>query len=408
MERRETELTASPTGHSDRAALDLAVRALRYPETGLGSVLAQLCRRASFGAVYLVPPGIGRAELLAADGPDGERLGSPGPVGQELTRALRAMAHQPSPSVGSADTGPPPPWDAPHWGRSVSILPEAAASILIVGAEEPVDLEELDHAGLAATVLACALWTGREIERLRRELHHFRQERTLLAAGLYHDMRSGLTAILGSAGTLREFFDELTSEERQALLAMIADQGERVTAMIGERLSEEPGSLPPVSMRPTDLDEVARRAVSAARFVHEGHVAIEVPHFTVLTDPDRLERCLLNLVDNALRHSPLQESVHVVGERTRNGFTLTVADAGPGVAPELEPVLFTPYASFPDQVEGHGLGLYSVAQVVAELEGRVTYSRADGWTRFTLSVPAADASDDGLGRDEPSIEVGRD
>ncbi|HET6770568.1 MAG TPA: ATP-binding protein [Actinomycetota bacterium] len=106
-----------------------------------------------------------------------------------------------------------------------------------------------------------------------------------------------------------------------------------------------------------------------------------------MTDTARLERALLNLVDNALKYSPPGHAVHMLGESSDRGFVFTVADCGPGVNPSVVPTLFSAYATDPDRSDGLGLGLHSVAVLVEELGGRVRYARQAGWTRFSIHIP---------------------
>ncbi|HYH28493.1 MAG TPA: HAMP domain-containing sensor histidine kinase, partial [Actinomycetota bacterium] len=250
------------------------------------------------------------------------------------------------------------------------------------------DEVELKNASAPVALLTTTLVATREVEALRKDLRQVRQDQTLLAAGLQHDLRTPLTSILGCARTLRDRGTSLSAEERTEMLDIIAGQAQRLSEMMSEALDqhrEDPDA--PVRLREVDVEELARRAAGAARVGRGGEILIEVGTHTVVTDSNRVERALLNLLDNALKYSPSDRAVHLIGEPTADGYAFTVADAGPGVTGSVVPTLFSAYSTDPNRHGGTGLGLHSVAGIAAELGGRVSYSRQSGWSRFTFCIP---------------------
>ena len=108
-------------------------------------------------------------------------------------------------------------------------------------------------------------------------------------------------------------------------------------------------------------------------------------------------RIVGNLLDNALRHTPVGEAVELHAERDEQWLMITVSDRGPGVSRLEQDRIFEPFyrpaAATPDS--GHaGLGL-SIARSLAHLQGgTVTYqARSGGGSVFTLRLPAADVDD---------------
>lgn len=247
-------------------------------------------------------------------------------------------------------------------------------------------------------VLASVLTSSRRVEALHRQVREMRQEGALLAASLQHDLRTPLTSILGCAEILRERHDHLSEERHEELLEIIVAQSRRLNDMIAEALSRHAGG-PDVPLRlvPVEVGEICHRVAAAARIARGGEVVIEVEDDQVVTDEGRLERALLNLVDNGLKYAPVGEAVHIVGEGSSSVYTLTVADAGPGVAPEVVSALFTPYASDPERAGAVGLGLHSVASLVREVGGHVSYARQSGWTRFSIILPRIPGREEGSG-----------
>ena len=104
---------------------------------------------------------------------------------------------------------------------------------------------------------------------------------------------------------------------------------------------------------------------------------------------ERLSRAIGNLLDNAIKWSPDGGTVHVTVE----AGVITVADQGPGVAPEDMPKIFDRFYRAPAarSLPGSGLGLAIVAQVASEEGGSVAVAAADGGgTLMRLEIPTVD------------------
>ncbi|HEX6208214.1 MAG TPA: ATP-binding protein, partial [Actinomycetota bacterium] len=283
----------------------------------------------------------------------------------------------------------PEPWSSfPRQAHAVDRLPLGGALVVLAAGEGLLDrdvlLRVMGPLDLLVTTMAVM---GRQ-ERLEAELLRIRQEQALLAASLQHDLRTPLTSVLGAAQTLLDRSASLSAEQRAELLEVIAAQAERLNEMIGETIARhDAGPDVPVRMTLVDPAAVARRVCGAARSARGGEIAIDVEPTPFLCDESRLERALLNLVDNALKYAPDGTEVHVIGARAGGTYTFTVADAGPGVASEVAAAMFSPYVTDPSRDDGTGLGLHSVTHVMEELGGKVSYARASGWTRFSLALP---------------------
>lgn len=368
----------------------VALRAFRSPVSGLATMLAAIASemQAQLAAAYLLPVE-GRAELVATGGPQAGLLGPPGYARASVTDALRSHLSNRSPDPVVVALAGVPPWQSHQHVSCLPIMMDGSFNcMLAVGSDNPTDPDDLYSSSAAVGLLAQMVVYRREVERLRQELHDLQQDRSLLTAGLHHDIKGPLTSILGSARTLVTRDDELDDETKLDLLAGVAMQSERLARMLAdtlERQASDPNA--PLRMMRTPLADLANRVALAASSGRQGEVVVEAGELCIVTDSDRLERALLNLVDNALKYSPADIPVYVLVEDEGAAVAVTVADNGPGVSSDVLPALFSAYATDPTRSDGTGLGLHSVRSLVEELKGRVGYSRHSDWTRFTITLP---------------------
>jgi CheY-like chemotaxis protein/anti-sigma regulatory factor (Ser/Thr protein kinase) len=112
---------------------------------------------------------------------------------------------------------------------------------------------------------------------------------------------------------------------------------------------------------------------------------------TVIGDANRLEQVLVNLLSNALDalktvKPPRRLIVDSFIDDTGGRVCVTVTDNGPGIAPEIAPRLFRPFATTKG-AKGTGLGLYISRQILREAEGELDVVRRDSGTQFLMWVP---------------------
>lgn len=365
----------------------LSLRSLRRAPTGLAALLSGVSSAlgASLVGAYLIPP-TGTPELLATAGSDGpslsQRTGEDHGMLRALALQLEARAAEPETRSGI--------WT--EYGNVASVsscLDEKTTCVLVAAGDSSVDLEVLRRISAPVTVLSYVIAQDRNSRELRRYAIETDQEMSLLVAGLHHDLKTPLTGILGSARTLIDRGDRVSAELREELLEGIARQTERLTRMVTDTLDRDRDRDRPVTPSSVNLRDLTERAAAAAMMGRTGSVVVEAPDSEIRTDADRLERALLNLLDNALKYTPTGEPVYVIAESQEDGWTrVTTADQGPGVAHDVLPRLFDPYVSDAGRGDGTGLGLNSAKRAIErDLGGLLSYTRHQGWTRFVISIP---------------------
>jgi signal transduction histidine kinase len=144
-------------------------------------------------------------------------------------------------------------------------------------------------------------------------------------------------------------------------------------------------------MEEVELDTVVLDVYRRARVIAKG-INIQLGHedqAVVYGDADRLKQLLLNLVTNAIKHTPPQGHVTLSLFREPEWVRVTVADTGRGIAPTALPHIFERfYRAENDGQKGTGLGL-SIAQWIAEAHGgQITVDSELGkGSTFTLWLP---------------------
>jgi signal transduction histidine kinase len=160
-------------------------------------------------------------------------------------------------------------------------------------------------------------------------------------------------------------------------------------------------ALDPQAFRAVDLAVLGIQAVEEAeslgrgRGVEVGFSSREAPGSAfVQGDAELLRRALINLLNNAVRHSPDRGRVSLELAGDGAAWELTVADQGQGIPPEQIPKLFTPYAASGDRRrEGTGLGLIIVKTVVERHGGSLSVDTAAATgTRFRIRLARAGGS----------------
>lgn len=179
-----------------------------------------------------------------------------------------------------------------------------------------------------------------------------------VSAGIAHEIRNPLAAIAQANELLAE--DGLAAPQDR-LVAIIADNVQRLRRLVDDVLEALPGA--PVDARPVELVTVIRSVVAdwarTAR-VPPAVLRLDVPQqgVQVLFDPEHLRRVLVNLLENAVRHSSAQAGAVCIAlsAGATDEAQLTVSNDGPPVPPEVEIHMFEPF--FSTRSRGSGLGLY--------------------------------------------------
>jgi two-component system sensor histidine kinase KdpD len=226
----------------------------------------------------------------------------------------------------------------------------------------------LERASLAREMVSAK--TATETERVRN---------TLLAS-VSHDFRTPLSSILGSATSLIDYGDKLDAAVKKDLLGQIKKEAEDLDEMVRNLLAITRIDAGALELRRDwiDLREVVERVVSAARrHGARQHIEIRLPADLPLVRADATlaEQAIVNVVANAVVHTPSDTHVVLDADVSADAVALRVTDDGPGIAPETLPIMFDkfvkgaePASSRADGGQGTGLGL-AITKGIMEAHG---------------------------------------
>lgn len=203
-----------------------------------------------------------------------------------------------------------------------------------------------------------------------------------------HELRTPITVIQGHLDTLGD-----DPQERTRTLALLDDELGRVRRMVDDLITlariERPDFLRP---GPVDLGDLTRQIVDKARGLGErAWVVDQVADEPIWADEQRLTQAMLQMAENAVRHTTAGDRIAVGSAVVGDEVTLWVSDTGPGVPEDEQARIFERFVRGRDgrrRSEGSGLGL-SIVSAIAEAHGgrpRLV-SPPGGGATFTIAIP---------------------
>jgi PAS domain S-box-containing protein len=265
-------------------------------------------------------------------------------------------------------------------GQELFLLPRAT----------PVSTESGGLVGVAILL--------QDVTRLMR----FDELKSNLVATVAHELRTPLTSLrMAIHLCLEQVVGPLTEKQGDLLYAARQDT-ERVQQIVDDLLDLsriQEGRIE-LHKRPADAAGLARAAL------HELHAAADEKRIDlrceilpglgdVVADPDRVDLVFANLIGNAIKYTPAGGTV-TVGATQHDGFVrYTIADTGPGVAPEYRQAIFEKFFRAPGSAaSGAGLGLFIAKEIVRAHGGQIgVESELGKGSTFWFELEAAAAGD---------------
>ncbi len=232
----------------------------------------------------------------------------------------------------------------------------------------------------------------------QRETERLSQAKTELASITAHELRSPLTAILGSVRLLAAGRAGPMPEGAIPYLDMASRNVARLLDLINELLDLdriEAGMLRFV-MKPVHAGELVRLSSDGlAAMASDLGVVIESDcrtQRTVVGDAARLQQVMTNLLSNALKHAPNDSRVSVTADDRAANVRFTIRDRGPGIAPADRERIFQRFVqtNSASRHPGTGLGLTIAREIVLRHSGEIGVdSQLGAGAAFWFEIPAS-------------------
>jgi signal transduction histidine kinase len=319
-----------------------------------------------------------------------------------LVEDSTAGALVPVATYGNTQVSPVRPGEQPGDGPWSHTLPMHAAGhltgLLLLGPAGGGELSASDLA-LAERLAEAAAGIVRhadvaaELARAREQLARADRLAALgtLAAAVAHDIRNPLVSVQTFIQLLPERLHD--DEFRTTFRDLALNEIERICTLINDLLAFSRPA--PTAREPADLGELVRQIARLLEVEARKHdVTVTCGGDPVLppvaVDSGQVKQVLLNVILNAIQASAPGRAVEVTTRVLRDGgggwCVVSVADTGPGIAPEHRDEIFDPFFTTKDA--GSGLGLYIAQTIVREHGGYIAAGPRDGGgTLFSIHFP---------------------
>jgi signal transduction histidine kinase len=279
--------------------------------------------------------------------------------------------------------------------RPISALTATARQIGATGdpSRHMPDPKVEDEVGELAHTLEQML---RSLDAARTEREAAMKKQREFVADASHELRTPLTSVLANLELLQASLQGSSGEDDRAMVDSALRSSRRMSRLVGDLLLLARADAGRIGKhRPCDLAEIAgNAAVEMSPVLGERELRIDNEHaLPVDGNPDELHRMVLNLLDNAARHTPPGAKIELHVRRVGEEAQVEVADDGPGIPAQIRAQIFDRFVRGEGPADtavgpGSGLGLAIVRAVASSHGGTVEVAEsASGGALFRVRLP---------------------
>lgn len=298
-------------------------------------------------------------------------------------------------------------------GATTDVMPECSCLYLPISINDitygtigiHIDGKPLDsfEDSIVSSVLGeCALAIQNNRNAIAKEeaavLAKNEQLRSNLLRAISHDLRTPLTSISGNAATLLSNFEVLDKETRTQIFTDIYDDSQWLINLVENLLSItriEEGRLH-FNMTLNLMDEVIEEALRHINLKDNSHpITVSTGDELLLArmDAKLIIQVIINLVDNAIKHTPAGSEILIKTWKQENQIYLSIADTGPGIPEEDKPLVFDMFFTGENQIadcrRSLGLGLFLCRSIIDAHGGTLTLTdNIPHGSIFTFTLPS--------------------
>jgi len=250
---------------------------------------------------------------------------------------------------------------------------------------EKLNIRQNDELGQLAT----------ELNRMSQRLASLDKERRAFLANVSHELRTPVSNVHVTLEALESGADE-EPELRSRFIRTALDETTRLSGLIKDLLDlgRLEAGVVPLEQQPFSVRDLINRAVRAmeTRMRSKGMgISIDVPDVQIQGDPERLLQAVLNLLDNAIKHSVPDSIVFVSGQMESAQVAVEIRDQGAGISESDLPHVFEQFYTADPSRQGSGTGLgLAIARRIVEAHGGSITASSTGTGKgatFTIRLP---------------------
>lgn len=250
---------------------------------------------------------------------------------------------------------------------------------------DKLNIRQSDELGQLAT----------ELNRMSERLASLDNERRAFLANVSHELRTPVSNVMVTLDALANGADE-EPELRDRFIQIAQDETKRLSQLIKDlldlgRLEAGVTSLEPQPLKLRDLIDRAVRAIELRMRADGIDICIDIPDIQIHSDPERLLQALLNVLDNAIKHSLPNSRVFILGRKESKQVVLEIQDRGTGISQSDLPHIFEQFYTADRSRKGSGTGLgLAIARRIVEAHGGNITASSQGVGKgatFTISLP---------------------
>jgi two-component system sensor histidine kinase KdpD len=283
----------------------------------------------------------------------------------------------------------------------IKVQTRVYGTVVIEGAEP---LEAFENSVLLSILGECALALENSRNAQEKEEAKLQAENEKLRANLLrsisHDLRTPLTAISGNASILLSNSESLDAESRKQMYGDIYDDSAWLHNLVENLLAVtkiEEGRME-LKMQPQLVEEIVSEALQHISRKKEDHTITAAHEDDLLLakcDAKLIVQVIINLVDNAIKYTPVGSHIAVTTKKENGMAVISVADNGNGIADSEKgnvfQMFYTGSSSVSDSRRSLGLGLSLCKSIVDAHCGEITVSdNQPSGTIFTFTIPTGE------------------
>ena len=320
---------------------------------------------------------------------------------EEILQAARTQASKLLGRTASVLPGvvTSPGKDTQHY--PIKVQERVYGTVIIEGAEP---LEAFENSVLLSILGECALALENSRNAKEKEEAKLQAENEKLRANLLrsisHDLRTPLTSISGNAGILLSNLEKLDTDTIRQMCGDIYDDSAWLTNLVENLLAVtkiEEGRME-LKKQPHLIEEIIAEALQhISRKQTEHTIAVRHENELLLAkcDAQLIIQVIINLVDNAIKYTPVGSHIVITTKESRNSVEIGVADDGPGIPDSEKEKVFQMFYSGSNPIadcrRSLGLGLSLCKSIVSAHGGEMTVSdNQPCGTVFIFTIPSGE------------------